>query len=155
MLFDENKVRKSISILKNKRKCGREDRVVIMQIVPYTYSQVERAMNRGHLSDFLVMRIKDLLQIIDVADIATKVSALSNPIMVLMNAIMWMAGLSPSCDPDGAKDSETNESILPLGTYERWLIIHGMSASLMELKWQNLQRLYELERERRHLRYAM
>lgn len=155
MLVEENDVRRLITMLKSRRKYNREDRVMIMQIVTHTFSQVEKAMKQGRISDFLLDRINSLLYIIDMADIATKVSALSNPIMSLMNAIMWMTGLSSSCDPDVTRDYETNEGIVPLYRYKRWLLLQGRPINLMESKWQTLQHIYELERERRHLRNAM
>lgn len=156
MVFsNENSVRCLITTLKNRRKYSKEDRVLILNIVGHTFAQVEKAIKQGYLSDFLLYRISSLLNIIDMADIATRVSALSSPIMSLMNAIMWMTGLSPSCDPDVTRDFETNEVIIPLNKYKRWLLFQGKPIELMEAKWKTLQHLYELERERRHLRNAV
>lgn len=156
MVFsNENSVRCLITTLKNRRKYSKEDRLLILNIVGHTFAQVEKAMKQGYLSDFLLYRINSLLNIIDMADIATRVSALSSPIMSLMNAIMWMTGLSPSCDPDVTRDFETNEVIIPLNKYKRWLLFQGKPIELMEAKWKTLQHLYELERERRHLRNAV
>jgi len=153
--MNENVVRCSIKMLRGRCKYRREDRVLILHIVGYTFSQVEKAMKQDRLSNFLLLRIDSLLSIIDMADIATRVSALSGPIMSLMNAIMWMTGLSPSCDPDATRDFETNEGIIPLSKYKRWLLFQGKPIELMEAKWKTLQHLYELERERRHLRNAV